>query len=42
MNNRTLEIRTSELIMAVNSHDYRDELITLMEEQLLDDSMELI
>ena len=38
----TERLRTSELILEIMGHDNRDELITLMEEQLLDDSMEII
>ena len=38
----TERLRTSEPILEIMDHDNRDELITLMEEQLLDDSMEII
>tara|TARA_Y100001970_G_scaffold213746_1_gene261292 strand:+ start:717 stop:896 length:180 start_codon:yes stop_codon:yes gene_type:complete len=34
---RTKQIRLAELIRDVKDHPYRDELIKLMEEQLIDD-----
>ena len=38
MTNRTLEIRTAELIQEINQHDNKDELIQLMFEQVADDT----
>jgi len=38
MTNRTLEIRTAELIQEINQHDNKEELIQLMIEQLADDT----
>ena len=36
--NRTLEIRTAELIKKINEHDNKEELIQLMFEQVADDT----
>ena len=37
VNKRTRQIRLAELIKDVDNHPYKDELIKLMEEQLIDD-----
>jgi len=37
MEKRTKQIRLAELIRDVENHPYKDELIKLMEEQLIDD-----
>ena len=39
MRNRTQEIRLAELVRDVNNHPNRDELIKLMDEQLVDDTV---
>ena len=36
--NRTIEIRTAELIKKINEHDNKEELIQLMFEQVADDT----
>ena len=38
MTNRTLEIRTAELIQEINENENKDELIQLMFEQVADDT----
>lgn len=38
MTNRTLEIRTAELIQEINQHENKEELIQLMFEQVADDT----
>jgi len=37
MEKRTKQIRLAELIRDVENHPYKDELVKLMEEQLIDD-----
>ncbi len=37
----TKRLRTSELILEIMSHDNRDELIKLMNEQLMDDTFDI-
>ena len=39
MRKRTQEIRTAELIRAVNNHDHKDELIDIMYQQIQDDNL---
>ncbi len=39
MRNRTQEIRLAELVRDVNNHPNKDELIKLMDEQLVDDTV---
>ena len=38
MTERTQEIRYQELLKEVKNHPYKDELITLMNEQVFDDT----
>ena len=39
MRNRTQEIRLAELVRDVNNHPNKEELIKLMDEQLVDDTV---
>ena len=39
MRNRTQEIRLAELVRDINNHPNREELIKLMDEQLVDDTV---
>ena len=39
MTNRTQEIRTAELIKDVRNHDYKEELVQLMYQQIQDDTL---
>ena len=39
MRNRTQEIRLAELVRDVNNHPNREELIKLMDEQVLEDTL---
>ena len=39
MRNRTQEIRLAELVRDVNNHPNKEELIKLMDEQVLDDTV---
>ena len=39
MRKRTQEIRLAELVRDVNNHPNREELIKLMDEQLVDDTV---
>ena len=38
----TKRLRTSELILEILNHDNKDELIALMEEQLIDDTDQVL
>jgi len=42
MTEQTFNRRLNQLIAEVENHNYRDELLKLVEEQLLDDTMEVI
>ena len=39
MRNRTQEIRLAELVRDVNNHPNKEELIKLMDEQVLEDTL---
>ena len=39
MRNRTQEIRLAELVRDVNNHPNKEELIKLMDEQILEDTL---
>jgi hypothetical protein len=42
MTEQTFNRRLNQLIAEVENHNHRDELLKLVEEQLLDDTMEVI
>ena len=42
MNEQTLNRRFKQLITLINVHPYRDELLTLMQEQVTDDTSNVI
>ena len=41
MSETTQQIRFAQLVQKINSHDHKDELIQLMEEQVQDDTYRL-
>ena len=42
MKNRTQEIRLQELIKDIKNHPHKEELLTLMNEQVSDDTYKLV
>ena len=42
MTNRTQEIRLAELIKDIKKHPHKEELLTLMNEQVVDDTYKLV
>ena len=42
MTEQTFNRRLNQLIAEVKNHNHRDELLKLIEEQLLDDTMEIV
>ena len=42
MKNRTQEIRLQELIKDIKDHPHRDELLSIMHEQVADDTYKLV
>lgn len=41
MTEQTYNRRLNQLIVEIENHNHRDELLQLMQEQLLDDTMEI-
>jgi len=41
MTEQTFNRRLNQLIVEIENHNHRDELLQLMKEQLLDDTMEI-